>query len=451
MELKDKNILVIGMALSGISAAKLCLEKKANVTVYDGKSKEKLIESIKLLEDYNPKFAFGDFDYNLLNDTHLIIISPGVPLDLPFVKKAYELDIPIWSEIELSYRFCESDIVAITGTNGKTTTTTLVGQIMDSYYDDTYVVGNIGIPFSQIVSKTNEDSKVIAEISSFQLETIHEFAPKVSAILNITPDHLNRHKTYENYIDAKLRITENQTKDDFCILNHDNEICRALADRISCNVYYFSKKPFENEKGVYVRNGFICTNINDEEEKIIEVTKLGEHNIENIMAAAAITLCMDVPANKIKEVIENFRGVAHRVEYVTTIKGVKYFNDSKATNEDAAVNGINSMKSDTILIGGGMDKGASYDDWIKAFDNKVRGLILFGETALKIEDAARKNNFQEIYQVDTLQEAVSKAYSLARAGENVLLSPACASWDMFKNFEERGNLFKQYVYELESQ
>ncbi|GKX29076.1 UDP-N-acetylmuramoylalanine--D-glutamate ligase [Vallitalea longa] len=451
MELRDKNILVIGMALSGISAAKLCLEKKANVTVYDGKSKEQLIDSIKLLDDFKPKFIFGDFDYTILNDTDLIIISPGVPLDLPFVKKAYELNIPVWSEIELSYRFCESDIVAITGTNGKTTTTTLVGQIMESYYDSTYVVGNIGIPFSQIVCRTNEDSKVIAEISSFQLETIHEFAPRVSAILNITPDHLNRHKTYENYINAKLRITENQTKDDFCILNYDNEICRDLVNKITCNVYFFSKESFEYEKGVYIKNGLLCTNINNKEEKIIDVTELGEHNVENIMAAVAITLCMNVPLNVIKDVIKNFKGVAHRVEYVTTIKGVKYFNDSKATNEDAAINGIKSMKSNTILIGGGMDKGSSYDDWIKAFDNKVRGLILFGETAHKIENAARENGFNEIYQVDTLEEAVYKAYSLAKSGENVLLSPACASWDMFKNFEERGNLFKQCVYELESQ
>lgn len=450
MELKDKNVLVIGMALSGISAARLCLEKQANVIIYDGKKKEQLVESIKLLDDYNLKFIFEKFNYDIFNNIELIIVSPGVPLDLPFIKKADELNIPIWSEIELSYRLCESDIIAITGTNGKTTTTTLVGQIMKAYYNDTYVVGNIGIPFSQIVCSTTIDSKIVAEISSFQLETIHKFAPKVSSILNITPDHLNRHKTYDNYINAKLRITENQTKNDFCILNYDNKICKDLSSKISSTIYYFSKEPLMQEKGVYIKDGLVCTNINNEEEKVIEITELGEHNIENIMAAIAITICMDVPLNIINEVIRNFSGVAHRVEYITTINGVKYFNDSKATNEDAAINGIKSMKSSTILIGGGMDKGATFEEWIDAFDNKVKCLILFGETAFKIEDIARKKGFNNIYQVNNLHEAVLKAYSLSESGENVLLSPACASWDMFKNFEERGNLFKEYVSELSS-
>ncbi|GMQ59906.1 UDP-N-acetylmuramoyl-L-alanine--D-glutamate ligase [Vallitalea sediminicola] len=450
MELKDKNILVIGMALSGISAAKLCLENEANVTVYDGKSKEQLEDSIKLFNGKEPRFVFGEFDYSILNNTWLVIISPGVPLNLPFVKKVFDMNIPVWSEIELSYRLCEAPVAAITGTNGKTTTTTLVGEIMEKYYDKTFVVGNIGIPFSGIVAKTDKDSKIVAEISSFQLETIHEFAPKVSAILNITPDHLNRHKTYDNYINAKLRITENQSKEDYCIVNYDNEICRGLVNRIPANVIFFSKHPIDS-KGVYLKDDYICTNINDIEEKIIDINKLGEHNIENIMAGVAITLCMQVPVHIISEVIEDFKGVAHRVEYVAIIKGVKYFNDSKATNEDAAINGIKSMKKSTVLIGGGMDKGASYDNWIKAFDNKVKGLILFGETASMIEVAARKNGFESIYQVDNLKEAVDKAYLLAESGDNVLLSPACASWDMFKNFEERGNLFKKYVSELDNQ
>lgn len=450
MELKDKNILVIGMALSGISAAKLCLEKKADVTVYDGKSKEQLIDSIKLFDGKEPRFVFGEFDYSILDNISLVIVSPGVPLDLPFMKKIFELGIPVWSEIELSYRFCDAPIVAITGTNGKTTTTTLVGEIMETYYNNTFVVGNIGIPFSQIIDKTDKDSKIVAEISSFQLETIHEFAPRVSAILNITPDHLNRHKTYDNYINAKLRISENQSKDDYCIINYDNEICRGLADRIPCNVIFFSRSKID-AKGVYLKDGYVCTNVHGAEERVIDINKLGEHNVENIMAAVAITICMQVPTDVISKVIENFRGVAHRVEYVTTVEGAKYFNDSKATNEDAAINGIKSMKSNTILIGGGMDKGGSYDSWIQAFDNKVKGLILFGETAYKIEDAARANGFESIYQVDNLKEAVDKAYSLAESGDNVLLSPACASWDMFKNFEERGNLFKQYVSELDKQ
>jgi UDP-N-acetylmuramoylalanine--D-glutamate ligase len=447
MDLKDKNILIIGMALSGISAAKLCLKKQANVIVYDGKTKEQLVESIKLFDDIKPKFIFGQFDNSILNNLDLIIISPGVPTDLPFVKKAYEIGIPVWSEIEFSYRLCNAPIVAITGTNGKTTTTTLVGNIVKAYYEDTFVVGNIGIPFSSIIEDINEESKIIAEISSFQLETIDKFAPKVSAILNITPDHLNRHKTFENYINAKLRICENQQKDNYCIINYDNENCRNLSDKIKCNIIYFSKNPI-NCTGVYLKNEYVCSNISGEEIQVISTDLLGENNVENIMAAIAISICMDIPIKIICKVISGFRGVAHRVEYVASINGIKYFNDSKATNEDAAINGIKLMKSNTILIGGGMDKGGSFDKWIQSFNGKVKGLILFGETASIIESTARENGFNLVYQVNNLKEAVDKANMLACDGENVLLSPACASWDMFKNYEERGDLFKHYVNEL---
>lgn len=447
MELKDKNILVIGMALSGISAAKLCMNKQANVTVYDGKTKEQLKDSLELFHEIQPKFLLGEFDYSILKSTDLIIISPGVPTDLLFITEAVNNNIPVISEIELAYRLCKAPIVAITGTNGKTTTTTLVGEIIKKHCEDTYVVGNIGIPFSSVVTKIPQEGRVVAEISSFQLETIHHFHPKVSAILNITPDHLNRHKTYENYINAKLRITENQSKEDYCIINYDNEICRKLAKEINSTIIFFSKNSL-SERGVYIKDNLVCSNINGEEITIIEVNQLGEHNVENIMAAIAICVCMDIPIDIIYEVINNFKGVAHRVEYVTTINDVKYFNDSKATNEDAAINGINSMKSDIILIGGGMDKGGTFDDFINSFNGKVKGLILLGETASIIENVANKYGFNNVYRVNNLQEAVNKAYKIAKPGENVLLSPACASWDMFKNFEERGNLFKAYVKEL---
>jgi UDP-N-acetylmuramoylalanine--D-glutamate ligase len=447
MELKDKNILVIGMALSGISAAKLCMNKQGNVTVYDGKTREQLKDSLDLFHELKPRLMLGEFDYSILQSTDLIVLSPGVPTDLLFITKAVKNDIPVISEIELAYRLCKAPIVAITGTNGKTTTTTLVGEIIKKHWEDTYVVGNIGIPFSSVVTKIPEEGKVVAEISSFQLETIHHFRPNVSAILNITPDHLNRHKTYENYINAKLRITENQTKEDYCILNYDNDICRKLEKEINSTIIFFSKNPI-SERGVYIKDSVVCSSINGEEIGIIEVNQLGEHNVENIMAAIAICICMEIPVNVIYEVINNFKGVAHRVEYVTTINDVKYFNDSKATNEDAAINGINSMKSDIVLIGGGMDKGGTFDDFIKSFNGKVKGLILFGETASIIEKVANKYGYNDVYRVNDLEEAVNKAYNLAKPGENVLLSPACASWDMFKNFEERGSLFKEYVYNL---
>ncbi len=447
MKLKDKNILVIGMARSGISAAKLCMKKQGNVTLYDGKKKEQLENSIQLFGEEKPMFAFGSFNHRLLEQTELIIMSPGVPLDLPFIKKAEDMRIPIWSEIELAYRMCKAPIIAITGTNGKTTTTTLVVEIMKSYSEHTYVVGNIGIPFTEVVDQMEGDSQVVAEISSFQLETIHDFSPTVSAILNVTPDHLNRHKTMQNYVDAKLRITENQSSKDYCVLNFDNDICRSLADRVPSQVIFFSKKPIE-EKGVYIKEKWVCTNLLSGEKRLIHTDDLGGHIVGNIMAAVAIAICQDVPLGIILGVIKTFKGVAHRLEYVETINGVRYFNDSKATNEDAAINGIKSMKATTVLIGGGMDKGSSFDEWVKTFDGKIKALVLFGETASIIEEASKKYGFNHVYQVKNLSEAVLKASQLAVCGDNVLLSPACASWDMFRDYEQRGDMFKDYVHAL---
>lgn len=447
MELKDKNILVIGMARSGISAAKLCMKKQGNVTLYDGKNKEQLEDSIQLFGEEKPMFAFGPFNHRLLEETELIIMSPGVPLNLPFIKKAEDMRIPIWSEIELAYHMCKAPIIAITGTNGKTTTTTLVGEIMKAYSEDTFVVGNIGIPFTEVVDQMEEGSQVVAEISSFQLETIQEFSPTVSAILNVTPDHLNRHKTMENYVNAKLRITENQSHRDYCVLNFDNDICRSLADKIPSQVIFFSKKPMK-EKSVYIRENWVCTNLFSEEKRLIHTDDFGEHHVENIMAAIAITICHDIPLDIILGAIKAFKGVAHRLEYVETIDSVRYFNDSKATNEDAAINGIKSMKATTVLIAGGMDKGSSFDKWITSFDGKVRALVVFGETASIIEETAKKYGFKHVYQVWNLQEAVLKASQLAVCGDNVLLSPACASWDMFRDYEQRGDMFKDYVHAL---
>lgn len=447
MELKGKNILVIGMARSGISAAKLCMQLQANVTVYDGKDRSHFEEQIaSFLEE--PNFVFGAFDEGLLDKTELIVISPGVPLTLPFVEQAKTMGIPIWSEIELAYRMCKAPIIGITGTNGKTTTTTLVGEIMKAYNPKTYVVGNIGLPFSEVVDRISGESQVVAELSSFQLETILRFAPRISAILNITPDHLNRHKTMEAYADAKLRITENQTDADYCILNYDNELCRKLAKRVPSKVIFFSKQPLK-EDGVYIKDDWICTNLYEQQETaLIKLSELGEHVPDNIMAGIAIAICADIPLETTLTVIKRFRGVAHRLEYVDTIREVRYINDSKATNEDAAINGVLSMKSQTVLIGGGMDKGGTFDEWVKSFGNRVRALVLFGETATLIEETARKYDFHQIHQVKDLQEAVVKASQLAHGGDSVLLSPACASWDMFRDYEQRGDLFKGYVRDL---
>jgi len=338
MLIKDKNVLIIGIARSGISAAKLCLDLGANVFMYDSKNKDSFLGNIKDLADYQINYYFGEFKESYLTDIHYLVLSPGVPTDLDFIINAKEKGITVIGEIELAYQFCNSDILAITGTNGKTTTTSLVGDIAKLYNPNTYVVGNIGHPFTDVALNTTKDGLVVAEISSFQLETIIDFKPSIAAILNFTEDHLNRHKTYDNYVKIKTRISENQSKADFLVLNYDDEICRSLVDKVSSKVIWFSMK--KEVEGVFLYNDDIYINMNEKKEKFIstsEINILGKHNIENVMAATAICKCKGIPIKFIKEGIINFKGVEHRLEYVCTINNVKYYNDSKATNPDAAI------------------------------------------------------------------------------------------------------------------
>lgn len=448
MDFRDKNVLVVGLARSGFAAIKLLIQCGARVKAYDGKSKEQFQELIQYYRHVD--FCFDTFHLDWLQEIELIVMSPGVPTDLPFLKEAEARGIPLWSELELAYKLYKGKLIGITGTNGKTTTTTLVGDIMKAFYSKVYVVGNIGLPFSEIVLDTDEDTVVVAEVSSFQLETIHTFKPNISCILNITPDHLNRHKTMDCYIKAKKKITKAQKKYDLCILNYDDINLKKMRDSLTVNTYFFSRKEAIHN-GVFLNGDMITISKND---KLYSVTKisdlqvLGTHNVENIMASIAIGLHMGVPLPLIKKVITSFKGVEHRIEYVTTLNGVKYYNDSKATNPDAAIQGIKAMIRPTVLIAGGMDKESTFDDWILAFENKVTYLIVFGETKFKIEETAKKYGFNNIILVDDLKDAVRNAFQLAKKDECVLLSPACASWDMFKSYEERGNLFKDYVVSL---
>lgn len=449
MELRNKKVLIVGIARSGIGSAKLCFQLGAKVALYDGKERNAFEAILNELEEYPFDYYFGSFEDKILDHVDYLVLSPGVPTDLPFIQLAKELGIDVIGEIELAYIFCNSTILAITGTNGKTTTTTLVGEIMKKYYPRTEVVGNIGNPFTNIVLETKNDSIIVAEISSFQLETIKTFKPKVSAILNLTEDHLNRHKTFENYVQAKLRITENQDVKDFCVLNYDDLICRDLSHRIKPQVVWFSMT--EAVEGVYFYDNKIMARFNNIDQDIMTLDKvklLGKHNIENILAAIAIALCVEVPIDIIRESINAFKGVEHRIEFSGEVKGVKYYNDSKATNPDAAIKGIKAMITPTILIAGGMDKGSTYEEWINAFDNKVKALVLFGETKYKIEAVASQCGYTNVIIVNNLEEAVNEAAKIAEEGDSVLLSPACASWDMFKCFEERGDLFKKLITTL---
>ena len=369
-----KNALVAGTGKSGISAAKLLIAHGVKVTLFDEnekRDKNDLME--KLSRSELVTILLGKLTDEVLKQTDIMVISPGIPVDSAFVEEVKKAGIPVWSEIELAYYFGKGKIAAITGTNGKTTTTALVGEIVKAWNPKTIVVGNIGIPYTELCDTTDDDSATVAEISSFQLETIVDFHPNVSAVLNLTPDHLNRHYTFENYGNVKKSITKNQTEEDVVVLNYDDEHTRAMAEGIQPRVVYFSRleKP---AGGVYVEDGHIKIEANGEKIDVLalkDLILLGAHNVENVLAAVGISYYMGVPVNIIRDVAVSFKAVEHRIEYVKTVAGVDYYNDSKGTNPDAAIKGIQAMVKPTYLIGGGYDKGSTYDEWIDAFDGKV--------------------------------------------------------------------------------
>ena len=451
MDFTNKNVLVYGTGISGISAVSLLESVQAKVVLYDENAKlTKEQVRAKLSADSKAKIVIGVLSEDVIKTLDMIVLSPGVPTDLPIVEKFKNQGIPVWGEIELAYRLSKGRIVAITGTNGKTTTTTLVGKLMKNYFDSVFVVGNIGNPYTEAAKEMVDETVTVAEISSFQLETIHEFHPVVSAILNITPDHLDRHHTMECYIETKQKIALNQTKEDVCVLNFDDIVTRDFADHCNASVLYFSRL-HKLQKGVYMDGETFVYSDGETEVEICKTTDLkvlGGHNHENVMAAIAMAVSMKVPMDIIRKTVMEFTAVEHRIEFVTTKNGVDYYNDSKGTNPDAAIKGIQAMNRKTVLIGGGYDKGSDYDEWIESFDGKVTYLVLLGATREKIAECARKHGFENIIFVETMEEAVEVCAKYANPGEAVLLSPACASWGMFDNYEQRGRIFKDLVRKL---
>ena len=452
---RSQKVLVAGTGISGISSAKLLLEKGGEVILYDGNAdldQEKLRSEFE--EDAKLTILLGELDRRDLTGVELCIISPGISLEAPFVEVLDQARIPIWGEIQLAYQCARGRLAAITGTNGKTTTTALVGEIMKSKYEDVYVVGNIGIPYTQVALETKDDSVTVAEISSFQLETIMDFRPDVSAILNITPDHLNRHHTMENYIAVKESITMNQTESDICVLNYDDPVLRAFGspenERRRCRVIFFSSRTPLAE-GYYLDGDMICFAHNGRISEIVDVRELnllGRHNYENVMAAVAIGSAMGVSIDRIRRAVKAFRAVEHRIEFVLERSGVRYYNDSKGTNPDAAIQAVRAMPGPTLLIAGGYEREAQYDGWVEEFDGKVKYLVLIGQTRDKIAECAKEHGFTDIMYAEDMSEAVRVCASYANMGDNVLLSPACASWGMFRNYEERGRIFKECVRNL---
>lgn len=449
MDFQGKKVLIIGAGKSGLAAADLLTSQNADIILYDDKKLDEAEVLKKLSKDFKGRIVSEVLTDEIAGNPDYLVLSPGVPIDSEKVLKYKAKGACVIGEVELAYYYTKGKIVAVTGTNGKTTTTALTGALMKLKYDNTLVGGNIGIPYTQICLDSTDDGVTVAEMSSFQLDTTVTFHPYISMILNITPDHLDRHHTMENYINAKLNCTKNQTADELCILNYEDETLRKAAENIKAKICWFSSKTALNDGMVY-EDGVIYEVKNGVREKVIDVDEMmliGRHNYENVMAAVAAARFMNVPMELIREGLRSFKPVEHRIEYVATVNGVKYYNDSKGTNPDASIQAVKAMSGPTFLIGGGYDKGSEYDEWIECFDGKIKKLILMGQTRDKIAECARKHGFNEIEFVNSMEEAVNYCYRNAVNGDTVLLSPCCASWGMFKNYEERGRIFKDLVNE----
>ena len=450
-QLKGKRVLMVGMGKSGIAATQALLKLGALVTVQDIKKKEEVEPNlIQFLEGVGVKCYFGRKP-DPADVYDMVVLSPGVPLYLDFIEEAKNKGAEIVGELEIAFRVGSGTYVAITGTNGKTTTTTLVGEIFKRAHRKTYVVGNIGVAVISRALIATKESWLVTEVSSFQLETTKSFHPFVSAILNITEDHMDRHINMENYISAKAEIFKNQDERDYAILNYDDMHCRELGQKAGCNVVYFSRKE-ELPVGCFLREDTIVVKAPSQKEiPILPASELlipGDHNIENALAATAIAFFSGIHPDVIRETLKQFAGVEHRLEFVEEIDGIRFVNDSKGTNPDSSIKAVEAMPPGIVLIAGGYDKGGDFEGLIDSFAGKVKGLVLLGKTAEKMKDTAENKGFGNIKMVKDMDEGVRVAYEMASRGDTVLLSPACASWDMYSNFEQRGEHFKTLVHKL---
>ena len=448
MELNNKRVLVVGLGKSGVASALFLRSRGAQVTVSDSKPQEQLSEEIPILLDHGIIIETGGHGERTFHGQDLIVVSPGVPADSPPLVQARALGEPVIGEIELAAQFLPKNIVAITGSNGKTTTTTLTGEIITAGGYPTRVGGNIGTPAISLVATARPDSVVVLEVSSFQLETIQTFRPRVAVVLNVTPDHLDRHRTFETYVDAKGRIFENQQADDFAVLNADDPVCVGLAGRTRAQVFWFSRKK-EVQQGASLRDGRILFRDSSGQQEIMvasEIPLKGAHNLENTLAAICAGALMKCAPERIRAAVRNFKAVEHRLEYVATIRGVEYYNDSKATNVDATIKALESFPANIHLILGGKDKGSDYTVLNDLLRQRVKRVYTIGAAADKIESQVREA--AEIVHAESLDSAVQRASASAQPGDIVLLAPACASFDQFRNYEHRGKVFKELVQRL---
>ncbi len=450
MDVKDKKILVVGLARTGVACAKMLSKCDAIVTVNDSKPAEQLQNFIDQLEGYDIEFRLGQGAVDFVEDKDIVVLSPVISINAPFAKRARELGAEVIGEIELASRFLKCDLVAITGTNGKTTTTTLTGEIFKHAGYTTHVLGNIGIPIADKALDTKKGEVVVAEVAGFQLESTYQFHPQICAMLNITEDHLDRFKTMEAYIASKEHIFKNQTFSDKAILNYDDDIVRDMSTKTKAEILYFSR--MQKVKGAYVENDDMMVNLGDGAIRVCAVDEIyipGNHNLENAMAATLCAMSYGINASIVRETLMAFKGVEHRIEFVREVDGVRFINDSKGTNPDASIKAIQAMDRDTVLIAGGFDKKSDFVPMVKEFGDKIKAVVALGDTADKVVDACKKLGFDRVVKANSFENSVEKAFELASTGYNVLLSPACASFDMFSDYEQRGREFKRIVLKLE--
>jgi UDP-N-acetylmuramoylalanine--D-glutamate ligase len=449
MELKGKKVLVVGLGKSGLAAALFLRHRGAQVTVSDVRSAEALAKDIPALLEEGINVEAGGHGLLTFRRQDLIVVSPGVPLNTPELKQARGFGLPIIGELELAARFLKGKSLAITGSNGKTTTTTLVGEILKDAGLPTLVGGNIGVPVVGLIEESSSETWSVLEVSSFQLESTEEFHPTIAVILNITPDHLDRHGTLENYALAKERIFARQTSQDFLVLNAENARAAEAAKRAASQVFWFSiERPVE--QGAWVENGQVVFRAaaGAPAETILPLSAIplkGEHNIENVLAAVCAARLAGAPADSIRRAIEHFRAVEHRLEYVATINGVEFYNDSKATNVDATIKAVTAFPGGIHLILGGKDKNSDYTELAPYLRERVKAVYTIGSAAAKIESHLR--GVVPINSCGTLAKAVLAAAAASHPGDIVLLAPACSSFDQFENYEQRGRVFKELVHE----
>ena len=452
MEYDHKKVLVVGMARSGVAAAQLLRSSGAIVTVNDSKTEEELGQQLSPLEGLQMERCFGCGAMELLEGKDCMVISPGIPDTAPFVKKAKEMGIYVIGELELAAQLSRGTLVAVTGTNGKTTTVSLLGDIFAQSGKVTHVVGNIGYPFSLASLISRPEDVVVCEVSSFQMETADTFHPHVALLTNITEDHLNRHGTMEVYTAMKMRMFRNQTEADWAVFNADDPLSEGLSRQVKSQVLEFSRKK-EVANGAFVRDGEIWYAHKGSERRICRADEIyipGPHNLENALGAVSAAMAMNVPAPVIRHSLRTFRGVEHRIEKVRERDGVTYINDSKGTNVDSTIKAVQTMGQPTVIILGGYDKHTSFDPLSREIVNNplIRHAVLIGETAPLIRNSLQRAGFTQMTDADSMRDAVEKSAAIAGQGWNVLLSPACASFDMFKDYEERGRVFKQIVKSL---